>query len=179
VAHAMALLTRPRPRDRFLNIACGSGTLLIERLACMRAEQVIGCDVSSTALDCARANIAASRRQNNIDLYQADGQMLPLPDRTMDALCADLPFGHRIGSHEENVRLYPLILDEAARVARPGARFVLITHEVRLLEQHLGMGVDERRATPGAPSHPHWICEQVLRVELGGLRPRIFVLRRA
>ena len=84
---------------------------------------------------CSGFRIAASRRQNNIELYQADGQRLPLPNRTMDALCADLPFGHRIGSHEENVRLYPLILDEAARVARPGARFVLITHEVRLLEQ--------------------------------------------
>jgi hypothetical protein len=65
-----------------------------------------------------------------------------------------------------NVAAYPRILQEAARVARSGARFGLITHEVRLMEQLLASAPDT------------WAVEDVLRVELGGLHPRIFVLRK-
>src|SRR5947208_2669780 len=81
------------------------------------------------------------------------------------ARSADLPFGHLVGSHEENVALYPAILREAARVARREAPFVLITHEVRLTEALLA-------------ASPEWATDAMLRVTLGGLHPRIFVLRR-
>jgi 23S rRNA G2445 N2-methylase RlmL len=60
VAHAMVLLSDPRANDVFLNVGCGSGTLLIERLTCRGARRVVGCDTSPAALDCARANIAAA-----------------------------------------------------------------------------------------------------------------------
>lgn len=164
VAHAMALLTRPSAQDVFVNLACGSGSLLIERLACGPARLAIGCDISPAALDCAQRNLAASGFR--AALWQCDAQALPLAAGSVDALCADLPFGHLVGSHAQNVALYPRILDEAARVARPGARFALITHEVRLMESLLG-------------ANKAWMMERALRVELGGLHPRIFVLRRA
>ena len=64
-----------------------------------------------------------------------------------------------------NVALYPAILGEAARVAEPGARFALISHEIRLLESLLRDSAE-------------WSTERVLRVSLGGLHPRIFLLRR-
>jgi len=70
-----------------------------------------------------------------------------------------------VGSHEHNVELYPELLAEAARVAKPGARCVLITHEVRLMEALMS-------------ESPVWDVEQVLRVALGGLYPRLFVLVR-
>jgi 23S rRNA G2445 N2-methylase RlmL len=90
---------------------------------------------------------------------------LPFADGCCDALCADLPFGHLVGSHEENVVLYPAMLREAARVARRGASLVVITHEVRLMTAVLAK-IEE------------WRVETVLRVTLGGLHPRIFLLRR-
>lgn len=166
VAHAIIRLIRPDARDAFLNIACGSGTLLIERLAAGPARQVIGCDIDPRALACAQRNINAAGAAGRVALCTSDGRALPLPDRSMDALCADLPFGHLVGSHADNVRTYPLILREAARVARPGARFGLITHEARLMEQLL------------ADEQSPWRIQQVLRVELGGLHPRIFVLQK-
>jgi tRNA G10 N-methylase Trm11 len=94
-----------------------------------------------------------------------DCRHLPLPDRSVDALVGDLPFGHLVGSHEHNMELYPPLLAEAARLAKAGARCVLITHEVRLMEALLE-GSDQ------------WEIEQVIRVALGGLYPRIFVLLR-
>jgi 23S rRNA G2445 N2-methylase RlmL len=165
VAQAMIRLTRPKPNDTFLNLACGSGTLLIERLSYNKTCRAIGIDTDVHALACAGANVAAAGFTPIAALMPADARALPFPAASVDGLAADLPFGHLVGSHAENLIAYPLILREAARVARPGARFALMTHEVRLMEQLLGDA-----ACP-------WNTEQVLRVELGGLFPRVFVLR--
>ncbi len=165
VAHAMALLTNPDPRDHVLNLGSGSGTLLIERAICAPAARLIGCDLSAEALACARANVAAADLADAIELRQEDARALDLPDASIDVLCADLPFGHLVGSHQDNLALYPAILREAARVARRDAPFVLITHEVRLMEGLLATA-------------PEWAIDEVLHLTLGGLHPRIFVLHR-
>ena len=109
--------------------------------------------------------IAAGAKQH-VTLHRGDGRALPLPDHSVNAITADLPFGHLVGSHAENVRLYPLILQEAARVARPHAFFGIITHEVRLMEQLL------------AAEDCAWTVEKTLKVELGGLHPRMYVLQK-
>jgi tRNA (guanine6-N2)-methyltransferase len=165
VARAMALLTVPRADDIFLNLACGSGSLLVERALCAPAYRLIGCDTSPSALACATANCQAADLAGITELYDWDAGAVPAPAASVDALCADLPFGHLVGSHAENVALYPRIMQEAARIARPGARFVLLTHEVRLMETML--------ATSQA-----WETLEIRRVALGGLYPRIFVLHR-
>jgi ubiquinone/menaquinone biosynthesis C-methylase UbiE len=170
VANAMARLTRPRASDVCLNLACGSGTLLIERLAAAPAQRLIGCDLNPDVLECARQNIEAAGfgRADGlpaaIELYDWDARALPLPDHSIDTLCADLPFGNLVGSHRDNLALYPALLAEAARIARPGARMVVITHEVRLMEDVVAQS-------------PDWRAEQIIPVTLGGLNPRIFVLR--
>lgn len=180
VAHAMALLTQPRPDDVYLNLGCGSGTLLIERAMTGRAQRLIGCDTDPQALACARENIAAFGRVSTgsegdrigrpynmkYEIYDCDARALPLPDASVDALTADLPFGNRVGSHQDNTTLYPALLHEAARVARPRARCVTMTADVRLMEATLESAGEV------------WQRERSFRVNLGGLQPAIFVLRR-
>lgn len=166
VAHAMAVLSRPRRDDVYLNLCCGSGTLLIERALAGPAARLIGCDIDPAALACARRNVDRLPRGAPIDLEPWDAARLPLRDGSVDALTADLPFGHRVGSHAANEALYPAVLAEAARVARPGARLVAITAEMRLMDRLL--------RDPGSP----WRPEQALRVNLGGLRPTIYVVQR-
>lgn len=165
VAHCMILLTQPKPNDVYVNLACGSGTLLIERLNHKKAACMVGVDNDSHALLCATNNIAAANHAAMIDLIQGDASRTPLRNHSADTLTADLPFGNLVGSHQQNLTLYPGILKEAARIAKPGARFVLITHEVRLLETLLSQS-------------SYWSKEHVLRIELRGLTPRIFCLRR-
>jgi len=166
VAYAMAVLSKPRDNDRILNVGCGSGSLMIERLFAGSAARVIGCDTDSEALACARRNLAAAGFSNRVELYDWDACHLPLPSGSIDVVLADLPFGHLVGSHATNLTLYPALLAEAARVTRPGGRAVLISHEVRLMERLLA-------------ELPGWCIEQQLRVNLRGLYPRIFVLRRS
>ncbi len=163
VAYAMAQLGEAQPGDTFLNLACGSGSLLIERGLAAPAARLIGCDNDPAVLECAAANLAAAGVAAELQPWDAGN--LPLPDQSIDVLSADLPFGHHVGSHRENQALYPHVLAEAARVARPGAICTLISHEIRLLEALLA-------------SSDTWQVIQVLPINLRGLHPRIFVLRR-
>lgn len=163
VAHVMAGLSNPKPNDIVLNVCCGSGTLLIERGMLAPAQRLIGCDVSEQALDCAARN-AAAWRAGGAELYDWDATRLPLEDNSASALLADLPFGNRVGSHEANRALYPAVLREAARVAKAGARFVVMSAEVRLLQATLQV-------------QDAWQVQQTLRVNLAGLQPMIAVLK--
>lgn len=165
-AHAMARLTEPAASDVYLNLGCGSGTLLVERLLLGPARRALGCDSSAEALDCARANLAAAGMTARCELADWDARALPLPDASVDALTADLPFGHLVGSHDENLALYPALLAEAARVARPGARCALLSHEVRLMERLLA-------------ASEAWALAESTRIDLGGLHPRIYLLTRS
>ena len=165
VAAAMAVLTMPMPEDHVLNLMCGSGTLLIERLAAETCASAIGYDIDPSALDCAAQNVMAAGFADHIKLRQGDIHDLPHPARSADVIYADLPFGNLVGSHEGNVELYPVLLKEAARVAKPGARAAFITGEVRLMEGLLDKS-------------PLWTTDQVIRVGLGGLHPRLYLLSR-
>ncbi len=169
VAQAMVRLTRPHPDDFVLNLACGSATLIIERLAFGPARIALACDSDATALACARENVGASG-YGTVVLEQWDAGDLPMPDRCVDTLLADLPFGQLIGTHESNTLLYPRLLSEAARVAASGATFAAITQDIRLWERLV------------ADAAADWRLETVLPIKLpfggGHLRPRIYLLRR-
>jgi tRNA (guanine6-N2)-methyltransferase len=166
LAHAMMWLTSPAPEDVVLNLACGSGTLLVERLALGRARRAIGCDTDVAALACARENLRAAGFAREARLEAWDAGELPLPDESVDVICADLPFGQLVGSHAENEAFYPRVFAEAVRVAAPGARMVLLTHEVRLLER-VAAGYAE-----------YWELAELLRVRSGGMTPAVALFER-
>jgi ubiquinone/menaquinone biosynthesis C-methylase UbiE len=167
IAAAMNLLSNPKPTDRFLNLMCGSGTLLIERLLCERAHLTVGCDISTMALASAERNIQAAGLAGQVRLLNEDATRLPFLPQSFDVLVADLPWGQLVGGHRQNEALYPLLLQEAARVASPAARFVLITNEIRLFEQTLQQ-----------TAHLWRLCATI-RLNFKNVRPRIYLLERS
>ncbi len=166
IAAAMIDLTHPQNRDRFLNLMCGSGTLLIERQSRHPAAAAAGCDIDHAVLACAAGNISQSGLADQISICQMDAASTGFPDRCFDAICADLPWGVLVGSHRSNADLYPAVIEEAARIAAAQARMVIITQEIRLFEE-----VIERYAKL-------WKLQQVVRVFQGGLHPRIYSFQR-
>ncbi|HMO60192.1 MAG TPA: methyltransferase domain-containing protein [Roseiflexaceae bacterium] len=166
LAACMVQLSAPFRDDVLLNIGCGSGTLLIERLLYGSARYAIGCDIDDAALACARANLAAAGVADQVELEAWDARQMPLHDASVTTILADLPFGRLVGSHSENIHLYPALLGEAARVAAPGALMVLLSHEVRLVDQVL----DDQRN--------QWELLECIRVRSSGMTPGIYCLRR-
>lgn len=165
VANVMVRLSDPTTDDRVINLTCGSGTLAIERLLLTQAETVLACDIDETALQAAQQNIAAANLTDEIQLRDWDATDLPMSPGSIAVVFADLPFGNLTGSHADNVRLYPAVLKEAARVTAKGGRFVLITHEITLMDAVIR-------------DSDKWKISQTHRVGLSGLHPRIYVLLR-
>lgn len=165
VARAMAIWSQPRRDEVVLNLLCGSGSLLIER-GQWPAAKLMGCDISPAARDCAEQNLRAAALPQPCPVFDWDARQLPLPNHSVDVILSDLPFGQLIGSHQTNATLYPAVLREAARVAKTGGRFVLITHEIRLIEANL------------AELSAIWQIAATHKVTLRGLHPRIYVLNK-
>ncbi len=165
VARVMVRAASPTAEDRVLNIACGSGTLAIERLLERPAQSVIACDVEQEALAAAQANIASAGLSDQIDLRDWDATDLLMSPNSVDVLYGDLPFGNLMGSHRENIRLYPALLKEAARVVKRGGRAAIISHEIRLFEAVLR-------------DQDKWEIENSFQVTLSGLHPKVYLLMR-
>lgn len=166
IAAAMIILTHPSSEDRFFNPLCGSGTLLIERALQGPAQWISGCDNSAEALTCAARNLTAAGVSDRIAMYTMDALFVDLADRSVDVLCADLPWGQLVGNMEQIRTLYPAILREAARISVDGARFVVITHAISQFEK----AIQECARL--------WLVRQAIKVFQGGLHPRIYVLER-
>ena len=164
VAHAMIRLSEPTAKDVCINIGCGSGTLLIEHQLYHSPKCLIGIDSNQTAINYTQTNLDTIRN-HSIQLIHGDATQAPFNNQIFDKLNADLPFGQSIGSHGENQILYPHILKEAWRIAKPNAVFMVITHEIRLMHTIL-------------KSSKLWKIEQKRMITLRGLHPRIYKLRK-
>lgn len=167
VASVMTTLARPRSNERVLNICCGSGTLMIERLGLGGAGSVIGVDIDTGALQCAAANLSAAGHRASVSLLQADSANLPLPEASIDTIAADLPFGMLRYGYDIS-SLYQAALAESSRVARPNASLVVIT--------------TRRRAMLSAiENNPNWNLASDIPLSIpysrGYIKPHIYLLR--
>lgn len=162
IAAAMVRLVGVDAEDRVANLMCGSGTLLIERLLAGPAAAATGIDVSPEAIEASRANLEAANLQRRATLETAD---IAAADGTYDLLLADPPWGTIHGSHATNAELHTTLLREAHRLAAPGARLVVLTHEIKVMERCL-------RDTD------QWTVRSETRVFAKGHHPRIYLLDR-
>lgn len=170
VAHAMVTLPGHSQHDRFLNLGCGSGTLLIERLAVGPAASVTGLDIDPEAITCTERNLNAAGSRQTVDLIHGDIHSAPLPDASFDTAVADLPFGMLANTDIHLDRLYESALRETARLVVKDGAFTVITARRRLFEDTLTRHSDLWRRTAEVP----------LRVSFhrGYIAPSIYLLRR-
>lgn len=164
VAYAMTQLAELSDNDYVVNLCSGTATILIELASQNSNHTMIALDNDIIMLRAASINIASDDSPKRITQLLSDAQQTPFPDNTIGCLYADLPFGHHIGSHDDNEWLYPAILEESARIAKIGAPFIVLTHEIQLMEQSL--------------KSSHWKTKHQKKINLSGLHPQIFVLER-
>jgi 23S rRNA G2445 N2-methylase RlmL len=132
IAAAVVMATDPSPDDWFVDLMCGSGTLLVERLTAGKAARVVGYDISESAIAATKIHLRnAAIRGAKVELHEKDVRGA---DGSFNKLVVNLPWGTSVGSHEENPSLYADVLRTAARIAAPGATFCVLTHELRVFD---------------------------------------------
>jgi tRNA (guanine6-N2)-methyltransferase len=138
VAAALGWLSKPGADDRVVDPMCGAGTILIERAHLGRYAMLAGFDRDPGAIAAAHENIGP--RYRPLGLAQGDALRLPLGNGAATHLVTNLPWGTKYGSHGENRRLYPRLVEEFARVVRPGGRLVMLTAERMLMREVASRG---------------------------------------
>lgn len=144
-----------------LDICCGSGTMLFERERFMPCRRLMGVDISEKAIAAAKEN--ASRVFPDALFYHCDCKRFTLRDKA-DELITNLPFGNRVGTHENNERLYAAIVSKLGDWLRSGGIAIFYTMEEKLLLSEL----EKNRC-----------CEliDVKKTEAGGLFPAVCIVR--
>jgi len=172
IAAAMSRLAGVRAEDRVLNLMCGSGTLLIERLLAGPAATAVGVDLDADVLTGAQENLQAAGLGRAARLSRGDAAdpvalRSLLPDERFDVVLADPPWGGLLGNHADAPAVHAGLLAAAHAVAARGARLAVLTHEVTVMQHAVAAAAD--LWTPiGDP----------LRVYAKGHHPRIWLLRR-
>lgn len=103
----------PKPRQRVLDVACGSGTaaLVAERRFC----EVTGIDIVPSLIE--RARLRAEANGQDIEFVVGDAQVMPFPDNHFDAILS--VYGVQFAPDQEQAA------NELLRVCKPGGKIGL------------------------------------------------------
>ncbi|MGC2521782.1 MAG: class I SAM-dependent methyltransferase [Stellaceae bacterium] len=135
---AMTAALKPRPGQRLIDVAGGTGDVALRALPRLVPEAGIAaeggavvCDVNERMLAVGRARALDRGILFGIEWLAADAEQLPFPDRSFDLYT--IAFGLRNATH------FDAALGEARRVLKPGGRFLCLefTPEVTPLLQPL------------------------------------------
>jgi hypothetical protein len=135
VAAAVAFAGHPKGSDAILDPVCGSGTLLAEAHAYAPSASFYGYDADPEAVAIAQRNLG---HISGVRLWAGDASRTGLHSGSISLFLANLPFGRQFGTHEENVHLYPRLLNEVMRLgSRQGWRGVFLSADVEALQAAL------------------------------------------
>ncbi|CAN8026180.1 unnamed protein product, partial [Ixodes persulcatus] len=144
IAYNMLRLCDLRPGDIVCDPMCGGGSIPIEAAINWPDTITLCGDNHELAVQRTSANLvalndkraASDEKTGNLpaDLLRWDVNRLPLRNGSVDIFVTDLPFGKRMGSRPDNRTLYPKLLAELGRVARPRTgKAVLLTQDKKTL----------------------------------------------
>ena len=142
---------------------CGSGTLLIEWGKLYPDSSLTGIDIAYNAIEIAKENMRAANVRAG--LVHKDCTAF-VPRAPYDLILSNLPFGNRVGTHQDNERLYASLCARLSEWLAPGGVAVLYTMEYTLLHRCLSKQKSLRR-----------IGET--RTAAGGLLPWVIVVGKA
>ena len=151
-----------QPGARVLDPCCGSGTMLIERALYDTCSKLTGVDIAASAIRTAQTNVEAAGLE--AELLTKNCTRFEARER-YDEVISNLPFGNRVGNHENNVELYQELLKKLPKWLKRGGTAILYTMELQLLEELLM----KHRSTLS--------LERIIRTEAGGLQPGIFIVK--
>jgi 23S rRNA G2445 N2-methylase RlmL len=165
LAYILCMIAEINSNDILLDPFCGSSVIPITAVKYFNAKRVICSDISGRAVEVSKENFQiAEIEEDRYMLFRSDIKDIYLNKRNVDKIVSNLPFGIRVGSHDENVSAYINLELLAKRLLRKKGVLVLLTQEKKLLREVF--------------KKEDWNVKGVLRVDQGGLLPEVFVVKR-
>ena len=134
VAAAMVHLSEPNKDDVFLDPMCGSGTILMERVAAGPYRRLYGGDIDPERVEASKKNLFQRAWVKSALIREWDVAQLPVNTYEVDKVVTNLPFGKQVGQKGDLGQLYAAFFAELARVLKPNGRAILLTSEFDLLK---------------------------------------------
>jgi 16S rRNA G966 N2-methylase RsmD len=134
IAYAMNTFCNLNSQHSYLNIFCGSATLLIEAANINPNLHLVGFDNNGKTIAEAIKNIKKAGKLKDITLTTVD--IFEEPNLgTFDIITSDLPFGMQIAKGEDLHKLYACFLDYSERSLNSNGILVAYTSEHALLHK--------------------------------------------
>lgn len=161
LAYVMCMIADLKVEDIVYDPFCGSGVLPITALKYFNIKKAICSDISGSAIEKCKKNFStANIQESRYMVFKSDIKEIHLNKRNVDLIISNLPFGIRVGDHNENIVSYTNLEKLTDRVLRKRGRLVLLTQEKQLLREIF--------------KKEKWSVKSVTRVNEGGLFPEIF-----
>ncbi len=165
LAYILCMIAKLEKEDILFDPFCGSSVIPITALKYFDIKRVICSDISSKAVYASKKNFkAAEIEEEKYKLFKSDIKDIKLTKRNVDKMVSNLPFGIRVGEHNENIEIYKSLEFLANKLLRRKGILVLLTQEKKLLREIF--------------NNEKWSIKSVIRVNEGGLLPEVFVIKR-
>jgi tRNA (guanine6-N2)-methyltransferase len=165
LAYILCMVAELKKEDIVYDPFCGASVIPITALKYFNVKRVICSDISSKAIEKSRFNFKnAGIVEEKYKLFKSDIKDITLNKKNIDKIISNLPFGIRVGSHDNNIFSYVYLEKLAKRLLRTKGKLILLTQEKKLLREVFKKG--------------NWKVKSVLRVDEGGLLPEVFVIER-
>lgn len=161
LAYIMCQIADLKDSDIIYDPFCGASVIPITALKYFNVKRVMCSDISGNAIEKSKRNFfAADIHGDRYKLFGCDIKKNKLSKQNIDKIISNLPFGIRVGSHEDNQESYKALEVLAKKILRTKGKIVLLTQEKVLIREVF--------------KKSDWNVKSVLRVNEGGLLPEVF-----
>lgn len=166
LAYIMCMIADLRESDIVYDPFCGASVIPITALKYFNVKRVMCSDISGNAIEKSKQNFyAANIDGDRYKLFGCDIKKNKLSKQNINKIICNLPFGIRVGSHEDNQESYQALEVLAKKILRTKGKIVLLTQEKVLIREVF--------------KKDYWNVKSVIRVNEGGLLPEVFEISKA
>lgn len=163
LAYIMCMIAELGEKDIVYDPFCGASVLPITALKYFNVKRVVCSDISGNAIEKSKLNFySANIQSDKYKLFGSDVKRIKLSKQNVDKIVSNLPFGIRVGNHEDNTESYKGLEVLAKKILRRKGKIVLLTQEKVLLREVF--------------KRDDWNVKSIIRVNEGGLLPEVFVI---
>jgi len=164
LAYALCDLANLQKSDVVLDPFCGGSTIPITAAMYFGVKKVFASDISGKAIDISQKNWEASKvRKDRFVLFKSDVSKLKLAEKSISKVITNMPFGIRVGSHDQNEKVYRDFADVMDRLLSDDGLAIVLTQEKELIKEAMNDKFD---------------IGVVMTPEVGGLTPDVFKITR-